>query len=256
MKINTFNSALIRVQEIPEIVNGVVAIVEKHNPVTLGIEPIYNLLVDNQSQLGLLSVNRTGHPLTGSIRNYRARRNDLGKAIVIQLRAVEKANVSVHQDSVFKLKPLISGLLMKINTVNSKTADSNTGVFLSKLAQSEELRLAATDIGIDSIVEEMKVIQSALESEVTIRLNDQSEQRIIREKELRKSTLKTFSNLMKAIELAMLTSEVDYTSVVAELNQFLVPYKALTRGRSTRNTNAAIDKETVASSTTTTATAL
>lgn len=256
MDIITFNKSLLRVNEIPEVVNGIVEIIEKHNPALLGLEPIYNLLVDSQSQLGLLSVSNTGHPLTGSIRKSRARRNELGKAIVIQLRAVEKADVSVQRDPVFKMKPLISGLLMKINTVNSKTADSNASVFLAKLSQSEELRQAATAIGIDSIVEEMKVVQSLLESEVTIRLNNQSERRIIREKELRKSTLKTISNLMKAIELAMLTSEVDYTSVVSELNQFLVPYKALTRGRVTRNTNATINKETVASSTTTTATAL
>lgn len=256
MFIITFNKSLLRINEIPEVVNGIVEIIEKHNPAVLGIEPIYNLLVESQSQLGLLSLSSKKHPLSGSIKKNRTRRNELAKSIAIQLRAVEKADVAVHRDAVLKLKPLIAGLLMKINVTNSKIADSNAGIFLAKLEQSEELKQAATTIGIDSIINELKVVQNTLEAEMTIRRNDQSEKRIISEKELKKNTLRTISNTLKAIELALLTSEVDYTSVVAELNQFLVPYKALIRGRVTRNTNAAINKETVVSSATTTTTAL
>lgn len=255
MIILNFNRSLLRINEIPEVVNGIVEIIEKHNPAVLGIEPIFNLLVENQSQLGLLSTTRLKHPLTDSILKSRERRRELSRAIVMQFQAVEKADIAEKRDAVLKLKPLIAGLRMKINKVNSKILDSNAGIFLAKLEQSEELMQAATIIGIDSIIAEMKVVQNKIETEMKIRRNDQSEQRIISEKELRKSTLKTIGNMLKAIELAMLTSEVDYTSVVAELNQFLVPYKALIRGRITRNTNAAINKETVASSTTTTATA-
>jgi len=256
MHIITFNRSLIRVNEIPELVNGVVAIVGKHDPLALGLEPIYNLLVDSQSQLGLLSRSNTSHPLTSSISKNRVRRNELGKAIVIQLRAVEIANVSVQRKSVLKLKPLILNHLVNIDTHNSKKSDGNASIFLAELDQSEELRQAASTIGIDSIIDEMKGIQNLLETEVTLRLGDQTKLRIIREKELKKCTLKLIANLMKAIELQMFTSEVDFTLVVAELNQFLVPYKALSRGRITKNTNAAIKKETIASSTTTTATAL
>jgi hypothetical protein len=115
---------------------------------------------------------------------------------------------------------------------------------------------AATTIGIDVYVNELIVVQNRLDTNFDVRLAENAERRIIVDKKLRSSILKALANLIKAIELAQVhVTTVDFTSVVAELNELFVAYRSLVQSRSTRNKNAQLKKETAASSTTTTATA-
>jgi len=117
------------------------------------------------------------------------------------------------------------------------------------------LKQAATTTGINEYVDELDVLKKRIELNCATRNADNSARRMKNELNLKPSILSAISNLLKAIDLAQVhNTAVDFTPLIAELNQFFVPFMALTRSRSTRNKNADI-KKTAASSSTTTATA-
>lgn len=256
MKIEFFNSTRIRNKEIPGVINGAITIVEKYDPVSLGIKPLFDLLVEQQLQLGSFTNSRTGHPLSPTIQQDRKRISELCGAIVTQCKAVEKANLPTVSEAANLLLPLVKRYLLNIDKVNSKLSEGNVMNFLSVLDKSELMSQAATTIGINTYVDELKVVQNRLETNFGIRLAENAERRIIVDMKLKSAILKALANLIKAIKLAQVhVTTVDFTPLVAELNELFVPYRSLIQSRSTRSKNAQQKKETAASSPTTTATA-
>lgn len=255
MKLLSFNRRQIRIEEIPELVNNVVAVVEKYNPTTLGIQPFFDLLQTQQSQLKVLKARKTVHPLTDSISKNRKRRMELSIAIVRQYKTVSKANMSTMRDSVHLLQPLLVKEFQNTSVKNSKTLAGNVEIFLELIYENEALLQAAKVMGIEIYIKELKVVQKLISTDEATRRTFNSGQKIISEQNLKMTTLKSITDLFKAIELAMVHNQtVDYTTVVAELNEIIVSYRSMTRSRSTINSNA-IKEETVALSTKTTATA-
>jgi hypothetical protein len=256
MKLEYSYLYLIRIKEIPGLINGVIGIVVKHNPENLGVKPFFDLLVEQQSQLKSFTEPRTSHPLTPLIKDNRKRLVELAQAIVIQTRAVEKGKISTKSQAAFLIAPSVKKYLVNIAKNNSKSIETVVTNFLLDLADSELLQTAATTIGIGDYVGELKLVKGSLDSNKATRNADNSARRIIKEKNLKSGIITALTNLLKAIDLAQVqNTTLDYTPVIAELNELFVSYMASIRGRSTRNTNAVIKKRTVASSTTTTATA-
>jgi len=242
-------------KELVIVVNGVVVIVEKHDPLSMGVKPFFDLLVEQQSQLESFSDKRVSHPLTPFILQDRKRIVELSKAIGIQARAVEKGKATTMSEASFLILPLIKKHLLKIDKINSIETEKLVQSFLTALADSEMLSQAATTIGIGDYIAELKVVKSRLDSNFETRRAENSKRRIIKEKNLKVNILSALTNLLKAIDLAQVhNTAVNYTPVIAELNELFVTYTALVRSRSTRSKNAGI-KKTAASSSTTTATA-
>jgi hypothetical protein len=256
MKIEFFNLGRIRIKEIPAVVNGVVGIVEKYNPLSLGVKPLFDILVEQQLQLGSLTNSGVGHPLSPTIKQDRKRMRNLCGAIVTQSRAIEKANLPTTSEAAYLILPLVKKYLLNIDKINNKEAENNMKDFLSITSKTELMSQATTAIGIDGYINELKVVENRLNTNFDVRLTENAERRIIVDMKLKSGILKALANLIKAIELAQVhNTTVDFTPMVAELNELFVPYRALIQSRSTRNKNAQIKKETAASSTTTTATA-
>ena len=63
MNINYTYIYRLRINEIPDMVKGVVGIVENHNPETLGVKPLFEIVVEQQLQLESLTEPRSSHPL-------------------------------------------------------------------------------------------------------------------------------------------------------------------------------------------------
>ena len=256
MKLEYSYLYLIRIKEIPGLVNGVHRIVENHNPETLGVKPFFDLLVEQQTQLEAFSDPRVSHPLTILIKNGRKRLVELAQAIVIQTRAVEKGKISTKSEAAFLIAPLAKKYLANIALNNSKSSEKLVKSFLTALADSVLLKTAATTIGIGDYVDELNVVKGKLDTNSATRNVDNSARRITKEKNLKSGIIAAVTNLLKAIDLAQVqNTTLDYTPVIAELNELFVSYTTLIRSRSTRNKNAVIKKQTVASSPTTTATA-
>ena len=256
MKLEYSYLNLIWIKEIPGLVNGVIGIVEKYDSETLGVKPFFDLLVLQQSQLESYTDPRVSHPLTPVIIADRKRSIELAQAIVSQAKAVEKGKIPAVSEAAFLIVPLIKKYLYKIAQSNSKSVDKSVKSFLAALKDSELLSKASTTTGIDQYVDELMLIYNKMDINTETRRADNAGRRLIKEKKLKGSIMGALTNLLKAIDLAQVhNTAVDYTLVIAELNELFVPYRTLTRSRSTRNKNAIVKKQAVASSPTTTATA-
>lgn len=255
MNIINFSISKLLVDELPEFINRVVEIVEKHGPTTLGVKSFFDTLVGKQLLMGELKAKRVIHPLTDQIIADRKRRIDFIRAIIYQFRAGLNGKSPGMKEAAQLLQPLIVKHLVTVETSNSKKVSGNVDLFLTALTSDEALTLAVTTVGIETPIGELRVFQNLIKTDETRRSKDYSNSRIVREKKIRMNTTNAFTNLIKAIELAMVQNvTVDYSAVVSELNELLVKYRSSIRSRSTANTNA-IKKETVTSSATTTVTA-
>lgn len=247
----------IRNNEIPDMVRALLTVVNKHMTAAMGIKTFVDLLTERASNLSVLSTpSKKRHPLSGSIVNDRKKRWDLVKAILKQKSAIESGGVSTLLDKSVDLFPLVDKYLGRYSKQTTKTADDKLLNFISEVEGSEDLQNAARDLGISIYMEELKALQPSLTGKVDQRRVDNSARRQLPASQVRKETLSLVTNLLKAIELAEAQhADLDFSAFDAELEEMMVPYNASIRARETRSRNAADKNATVASSTTTTATA-
>lgn len=247
--------SLIRVKVFAGVVNGVVGVVEKHDPVAMGIEPYFTLLKEQQKQLPLLTDPFVGHPLTEPINDDRKRIVELSKAIVNQVRIASNGQVAETKAAAALVAPLIVKYLSKIVRYNSD-ADTDVSNFLAGIGEYEEMNEAVATVGIRVNVEELRLLKNRLDVNVDKRRVDNAGRRATKDKQLKASIAEALFNTLKAIELAKVkNASVDYTPLISELNELFASYNAIARSRVTRSRNEAIKNETAATSTTTSATA-
>lgn len=245
----------IRKDELPGVIHTTLEIVQKHDPVVLSIKPFFDLLSEKETQLSQYSEPRQ-HPLSKLIDNDRKQRNDLVRAIEYQMNGVEKSKVSALTEAGSLIRPLITKYLNNFRQNNTKTADDKLKNFLSEIAGSTSLSEAAVTLAIQIYLDELTQLQKKLDEKSSKRREDKSTRQISSAIQLKNEIITSFTNLLRAIELAKVQhTGVDYMPLIAELREFLVPYRALNRSRKTRSRNEAIKNETVATSTTTSATA-
>ena len=250
-----FSFRTTRKEEFPGVVHGVLEIVEKHNPEAMHIDYFYGLLLAKTDLVDqYFSSSNNSHPLSGTIKDERKRRVELVLSILSQKTAVERAKLETQTEAASKVFPIVNKYLSGFRTYNLKIAGQKLNAFIGEIDGSEALKSATSVIGIDVFIDELKVIQSHLSENQSKRLEDNSNKRILTALKVKDDAGAIMMNLFKSIELAEVQyPEVDYSSLVSELNEFLSPYRALSLLRSTIREKA--KKETVAPSTTTSATA-
>ena len=250
-----FSPAYLLKGEVPGVVNGVVAIVERRNPVALGVEPFFNLLLEGQSQLTMFSNNAGSHPLTEVILNDRSQVISLANSIELQFRGVEKGKIGVVAGAVLLVKPAVKQLVFLYN-LSSKIAGTRVDNFLALINADELMRAAATTLGFDMYIGEIKLVKQRIVTNIELRRQDLAKRRISNRPVVKVNVLDAITNLLKAIELAKVQfPATDYLPLITELNELFVPYRAVGRSRSTRNMNEALKNEIAAMSTITSATA-
>lgn len=242
--------------KLPNVVQSVLAIVENNDPESLGVMAFYLLLLEQQHQLEAYTEPRVSHPLTKVIKADRKKALDLINSIRFMAKSVEKANLPANAEMAALVLPLINMHLMKVGQSFTSAVEKKTKSFLVAISEKETIHLAASTLGFGDSTNELKLIFNKLTKNVDTRRVDFAARRMIKGSKLEKSIIKVLTNLLKAIELAKVQHPaVDYSVVISELNELFISYRTLYRSKKTRNANASIKKETVALSSTTTATA-
>lgn len=97
-------------------------IVLKHNPMLLGVNHFYQILVEKLDKLEQLGNTRC-HPLSAEIICDRKRQLVMSDSIVMQAQSVEKAKLDCTLDTAFLLIPLIKNYLVNLIRKISKVVD-------------------------------------------------------------------------------------------------------------------------------------
>lgn len=247
----------IRNSEIPEIMNAILAIVEKYDPVALKIAGMYNLLSELKPLLDRLSLKYNGYPNSLELKQCREFRDKLLKAILAHMSAIEKAGLpSTAQQAALALpylKSCMNGILLE----NTDTKSARISRLIHGMDENESLKAAFDALGFTVYTDELTTTQLNFISGLNARIENKTERKGKKATEARDKITLAIDNLLNAIELARVEhSDIDYMPLINELNVLIDSKLTMVKTRTTRNKNSAEKTTTVALSPTTTATAI
>ncbi len=240
--------------ELPDIVMGTLAIVEKHDPKAMFVEGMFKLLQEEIPNVAKLSEIYNGHPLTPELIKLREQSNKIVQSILKKSGSIQ--NISSLSAQAAVIAPVVNRYLNGISRENQKAKTERVSQFIATTESDINLKTALETVGLKVYVDELVLVQQTIALNTNMRRISMSEKTIEDRSALKTSIVTALTNLFKSIELARVEHpDVDYMPMINELNQLLVSYHSLIKNRITRSKNLA-KKTTVASSSTTTATAV
>ena len=251
-----YNFQRIHKNESSTLINGVNAILGKYDTVALDIKAWSDDLLNQGSELNEVTEINRKHPAMDDVKIHLKDRKSLLGVLKTQSLVLERlpiGSISSHQAKVLLF---LKRFLRDINTGNNKEVDKIVVQMIRLIDEDEALRLSLAEAGMKVYFDELKVIQEKLIACQSTIVQFKSEIPKTRAIEIKKSAVKTLNNLIESIELGKIKHpELDTTSLTNELQTFLGDYWTLNQTRRTISKRTAENKKTVASSTTTDATA-
>lgn len=240
--------------ELPEIVTGTLAIVEKYDTETMFIDGMYRLLKAEMPNVIKLSEITGSHPLSTELIQLRRHRDRI-------VRSVQKFSDSIRtvpglSAQAAVIAPVVKRCLNGYFRENLKAKAERIEQLKAAIETDTNMKTAIETAGGKAIVDELFAAHQSIDLNTGMRRVAISEKTITDRKALRKRIVFALQNLFKAIELAGVEHpDVDYMPMVNELNRLLVTYQSLIRSRLTRRRTMA-QKTAVADSDKTIATAV
>ncbi len=256
MKLDNFSFVTeVHKLELHDFLKSVVDIVEKHDPIALSINGMFQLLkAEIPSVNELVVATDLSLPSTKSKVALGKQLNGLVSALYSQCRAIERANLVTEKQSREIVVPGIVLHLKAYSTVNlTKKLEIVSKLLLS--LEGDDVKDALTDLGLLKIVDELKAVYALLKVHTTVNQTTVNTRKPSNFVSVKANALTAFRNLMKAINLACVEhKDKDYSGLLTELNNYLNSVSSKVKSRSTRRMNSS-KKETVASTPTSIATA-
>ncbi|MEI8084804.1 MAG: DUF6261 family protein [Paludibacter sp.] len=253
-----FSLSKVRKSEFPEIMNAILAIVKKFDPIALKIVGMYNLLLELLPLLDMYTVKYDGYPIPKDMVALRKRRQKLLKSILKQLSVIEDAGLTATAQQAKLAVPYLRSYLKDVTKVSISVNTGSVKQLLLNLEDNDPIKTAMVPLGLTAYFEELKMYQQILNQDTDTYREKLSVHSEFSNLKAREQITFAISNLLNAIELAKVEhKELDYMPLITELNVLLTAKQSVIKSRITRSKNSVAKKTTtVASSTTTTATAI
>lgn len=242
----------------PEVIDGVLEIVQKHDPATLLVQVMYLKLASFESSLKLF-IDYQGRklPLTEEI-------NELYEKAKNLLYAANYAFKSLKRGSLFDdeepLSVVYSSLDVSFNDLYNVSKQTLRKIMddFHRYVENEDFSAAVEKMGLKKYLLEVETVRTEISALELKKVELRAEKKRADLPNLREEIINNYRNLIQAIELAQVEhSDLDYKPLVTELNEFLQPYVIEIKKAKTRNLTNQTDKTTAAaSSDKTTATAV
>ena len=252
----------VRKLEYTECVNKIIGIVENNNPEALKIDGFLNLLKTKVPELEKLTKDDGKHPLTVLIEEKRKECQKILGAILSHKTGHKKMPIPGKENAYKNAFPVLDQLLVQISRWNNKVRERITKLLISEYNQNDVFKTAMDEIGFEVLIDKLRNVQSEIAQFEDKRIIAFSEKRKLVASELMYRTTALINKFLTSIEIAAIeNSDLDYTNLILQLNELISKYRALSASRKTRmivanDENKEVDKKkTVASSTTTIATA-
>lgn len=246
-----FSLSKVRKSELPEIMNAILAIVEKYDPVALKIVGMYNLLAELRPLLDKLVVQYDGYPNPKEFDAQRKLRNKLLSAILSNLWSVENVEVTTKAEQAALAVPFLNQYLKGITSVNSSVKNGRVNQLLNNLDNNDSMNDALDTLGFTDYIVQLKSCQQYLNRATNHRREVLAIRPLFNNQDAQTRIVNAIDNLLNAIELAKVEhTELDYMPLINELNVFLSSKQALIKSRETRRKNTVAKKTKAAGSST------
>ncbi len=242
----------VRKLELPEIVDTVLMLVEKHGAAALYIEGFYILLKEEKSNVDNLSELYNEQAMKDERDRLFVQREKILKSVLEKSNSI--TNISSLRAHSTVVNAEVNSFLSKVKRENRSAKSERISQFIAKTENDLLLKAALDACGMTVYINELKTIeQSVLLNKG--KLKEVLSERVIKDRtKVRKVAITALTNLLNAIELARVEhANVDYNPFVNELNKSLIYFRSLIKSRETRSRVVAEKMKTAESSATTTA---
>lgn len=255
LKIKNYSSISdFRKYELSEILESISGIIASHNPESLGVNGMYELLIAQRAEVNKLKEEPKGFPLQTRYKALGMQRDKLVVAIMSGIRAIDKAALSTQTEKSIVVIPTIRRYLHSFRKLNLTEKLEKSAVLLKEL-DTTECNVALEALGLKVYFDELKLLQTELTELATGSKNMVIGFRKSHTQSVKRAVTGAIRNMFKAIELAAIDHpDKDYSELIHEINNYLSNYSIAAKARKTRKVNA-LNNATVASTPTSTATA-
>ncbi len=214
--------------EVPQMVEQVIEIVEKHGPQALKINEIYNLLIAEKPQIDKLFVWYRSHPFTKELKELRRKRRLNVRKISFHLSVLIQEDVSGVDKSVNLVKSEIERFILDFNSKNEEVKCRKLTQLFALIEEDEELELALSTLKFTEMLNDLRTTHSRILTMSNNKITSLSQRPKEKTSDLIKSVLTATKNIFKDIELAQLKfPEINYNTLFDELNVLLIKYRNL-----------------------------
>lgn len=232
MKIKLSYLSLLSKLEFSGMAKGVIQIVEKFDAKALDIENIATLLTNEQTAIDQLVMRHGRHPLSREILTLQKDRRRYIKAIIYHLNALEAADLPQKRESMRIAAPMIRAHFKNRLKENDKKQSGSVIQFFIQVDSDRTLKDELTALGFDEYLAELKRVQDELDRLSKERVNSISKRPKMNTSEIKRNFITALNNLFARLELGKLENpELNYDSLLNELNTWLSSYQSLVKGR-------------------------
>lgn len=241
--IHRFLVNMLRFTELPDLMAGVVRIVESHNPEALKILSVFNLLKEHQTEVEKLRVEKRKHELTEEIEELRKKQDNILGALLNLMKGHKKAApgelLTARATVMHVLDMYLRGILLKNNFTKMRL----TKEMLDATGGSDAMQTALQQLGYSVLIEALSVNYNAIVAAQNERTASRSAKTRVNKAEVKRKAAKLLTSLFNTIEINQeAESTINYQPLVNELNDFLLIYKQQMLQRYTVNRTARIKK--------------
>lgn len=231
--------------ELPRLANRVIEIVEKHDPETLQIKEVFDLLVEEKPQIEGLIVRHGPHPITEELQPLRKKLLMYASTITFQMSVIVREDMYVKAENVRIAKIFINRYLLKLGLKkNREVIFQRLDEFFLEIEQDAQLEAILDTLGLTNNIDELQSVHSTMKELISRRLESISERPKVKSKELAKSVRKALKDMFTQIQIAQLKNkELNYSPLINELNDLLDTYRGLINARATLNKKRAEERK-------------
>lgn len=224
MEVNRLPFSRLLKSEVAQLADRLLGIVETHNPELLQLEPVFNLLKAQKPQIDILNIRYGVDPNRLELIPLREHMVLQTSAIKLQLRMLSK---KTNDQSLQVIQTSVDGYLRYLNASrNEEEIDSKIVGFLNEVKTDDELAIAIDEHDLSSLIVNLKEALEDVKRVKGRRVKLLSQRPETQTQELTKQIASTTELLFKDLEVSQLKNpDVDYTSLIREVNQLLDQFR-------------------------------
>lgn len=226
--------------EVQFLASSVIGIVEKHDPETLHIKEIFDILVEHEPQIKLLKIGYGPHPITSDLGTLRKRRNAYAQGMIDRINTIERTKEGGMESALKVAKPIVFRYLQSLSRNSEKIIRQTLIQFFDLFGESASLQTAMTTLGLQSHIDGLQSVVCEIDEQYELRRESISARPKAKTPDIVAVVRTVIQDLFKQIEVAQIKhQELDYTSLIDELNLEIARAKAEVKARASYNKNKA-----------------
>ena len=241
--ISNLNFSQLKKLEVQTLANRVLTIVEKHDPETLKIKEIFDILLEQKPQIKLLKVGYGPHPVTMPLNSLRRRRNALMQGVIYRLKTIEDAKISGKEEALLVAKPVVHRYLQGLSRESEETITATVIQFFDFVDETANVSMAIETLDLLSTLDDLKSVSTEIEEHYDNRTESISQRPKMNTRGIVAQLKSDIRDVFKQIEVAQIKNQnLDYNPLIDELNNEIAHYKAIIKLRASINKKKAEEK--------------